>query len=66
MAAKKILQDRAIKGIELLFPDCEDLDAQRTYSQGPTVGEARERIFPELKWLWNEWIEQAHTAGHTV
>lgn len=50
----------------LLFPNCEDLDLQRTFSQGPTVGEAREYIYPELKWLWNEWIEQAQEAGHSV
>lgn len=65
-AATRILQDRAIKAIELLFPDCEDLDAQRVYGNGPTVGEARQYIYSDLGWLWLDWIEQGKTAGHDI
>jgi len=57
-------QDKAIRAIELLFPNAVNLDSQRVKAGGPTVKEARKYLFPEYAWLWQEWIKQGKEAGH--
>jgi len=59
-------QDKAIRAIELLFPNAVDLDDQRVTAGGPTVGEAKKCIYPEYEWLWREWIEEAKGTGYDL
>lgn len=61
------LQDRAIRAIELLFPNAapEALEQCKVTAQppAPTVAQARVTLYPELEWCWNEWVRNAEAAA---
>lgn len=54
------LQDKAIKAAEYLYPDCEDLDAQRMCANGPTIGELRKYLYPGYRWMLLDVLEDAN------
>lgn len=67
----RTLQDQAIQAMEFLFPDC-DIEAELVTSvypgipDGPTVAIARKQLFPKLRWLWLDWIQDAKFAGMII
>jgi hypothetical protein len=67
----RTLQDQAIQAMEFLFPnhDIEDELVTSVYPgipDGPTVGVVRKQLFPELRWLWLDWIQDAKMAGFSI
>lgn len=64
----RILQDQAIRAMELLFPN-HNIENELVTSvypgipDGPTVATARKQLFPKLRWLWLDWIGDAKMAG---
>lgn len=64
----RALQDRAIKAIELLMPNARDLENSRPTAQppSPTIAESRRCLYPELRWCWEEWMQEAQKAGHDL
>ena len=67
----RTLQDQAIQAIEFLFPN-RDIENELVTSvypgipDGPTVAEARKHLFPKLRWLWLDWIQDAKFAGFLI
>lgn len=67
----RTLQDQAIQAIEFLFPnvDIENELVTSVYPgipNGPTVAIARKELFPDLRWLWLDWIQDAKMAGFLI